>query len=126
MAIRKKPKYDRICPQGKTYTDRYGLLTKQRNPIDYTGYSARIEIRSVIPDDDSTPGDDDVILSISTDDYITIDEHIVTIVLPPSITAALDVGTYWWELELISPSGEIPYFMSPSKFKVVSEVTLND
>ena len=126
MAITKKPKFDRICPQGKTYTDRLGFFDAYRNPISYSGYTARIEIRSELPTATSEAGDADVVLSLSTDDYISIDEHSVTISIPPSVTEALAVGTYFWELELVGPGGEIPYFMSPSKFKVVSEVTLND
>ena len=126
MAITKKPKFPRICPQGKTYRDMMRFYDVYKNPVSYAGYTARIEIRSALPDGDSTAGDDDVLITLTTDDYITVDEHEVSIVIPASVTETFPVGVYYWELELISSGGEIPYLMEPSTFKVSQEVTLNE
>ena len=125
MAISKKPKFPRICPQGKTYRDIMRFYDEYRNPVSFADYVARIEVRSALPDGDSVAGDDDVLITLTTDDGITIEEHEVSIIIPASVTETFPVGVYYWELELVGPNGEIPYIMEPSTFKVRQEVTLN-
>ena len=126
MATSKAPKYDRLCKQGKTYTDGFAYTDSYGNPVDYSDYTARIEIRSAIPTSASTVGDDDVLITLTTEnDGITIDGHKVLIDIDAETTATFPVGTYYWELELIASDGYIPYIMEPSKFKVTQEVTLN-
>lgn len=129
MAKSKAPKFKRYCKQGKTYTDGFYFKDKYKNPIDYSDYSARIEIRTAIPTETSTPGDDSVILTLtSADGDIVIVGNKVTITIDSERTAALEVGSYFWELELFNGDDppHIPTIMEPSPFVVTPEVTLND
>jgi hypothetical protein len=130
MALKKKPKLPRLCPQGKTYTDSLGFKDKNGNYVSYLGYTARIEIRKETPVlGESTPGDADVLITLTTENgYITVGETFVTISIPASVTATFPVDTYVWELELFSPDATpfVPYLMQPSNFKVIQESTLNE
>jgi hypothetical protein len=127
MAITKKPKYPRLCKQGKTYTDGFLYNDEFGNPVDYSDYIARIEIRSSFPDEDSETNDDDVLITLTTENGgITIDGNRVLIRIESNVTSTFPIGTYYWELELVSSDDPpyIPYLMEPSTFKVTGEVTL--
>ena len=130
MALSKKPKLPRICPQGKTYSDSLGFKDKNGNYVSYLGYTARIEIRSEAPTlGTSEPNDSGVLIALTTENgYITVGENFVTITIPAAVTATFPTGNYLWELELFSPDATpfVPYLMQPSKFTVVQESTLND
>lgn len=128
MALAKKDKYPRFCKQGKTYKDAFGFSDSNREPLDLTGYSARMEVRRSLPTSTSTAGDSEVIVSLSTDNgMITIDAGVVYMEIDAETTATFEVGSYFWELELVRDSdGYIPTIMEPSAFKVTQEITLND
>jgi hypothetical protein len=127
MAIHKKPKFPRLCPKGKTYTDTWTFKDKHGEIIDRTGWTARIEIRSEIPGTDAEPADASVLVTLTTENGgITINGGTVHITIDAETTADFAVGSYVWDLELIRPGdGFIPYIMEPSSFKVTPEVTLN-
>ena len=130
MAKSKRSKISVICPQGKTFLYNIYWRDPFGKAILLDGYSARSEIRTVFPTlGISEAGDDDVIYSMTTDNgRIEIDEDAgkISINIPAEDTANFPVGVYFWELELIDPEGYVPYIMDVSKFKVVTEVTLND
>lgn len=127
MAITKRPKYPRICKQGKTYKDIFGYKGSNEEYLDLSDYTARIEIRSQAPSSTSTAGDEDVLITLTTENgMITIDGGIVTMEIDAETTATFPVGPYLWELELVRSDGYIPYLMEPSSFKVTQEITLND
>jgi hypothetical protein len=129
MATAKAPKFKRFCQQGKTYRDGFEFNDKYENPIDYSEYSARIEIRTAIPTETSTPGDSDVLVTLSTETgEIVINNNRVSITIDSEVTATFPVNTYFWELELFSADDPpyIPTIMQPSSFVVTPEVTLND
>ena len=128
MALKKAPKQKLLCPQGKTFTKSIRITDKFKNLADLTGYTARIEIRSVLPTlGESTPEDDDVIHVLTTENGgITIDPLIgkVSLFISDEDTASFPIQSYIWELELTSSTGNKPYLMSPSAFQVLSENTL--
>ena len=126
MASRKAPKIKQFCPQGKSFSLKMSFVDSFGNIIDLTGFTARLEVRTKLPDENSTPGDDDVLHSVSTDDDIVIDGALgqVVVSISESVTAGFPVGAYFWELELVGSSGEVPYFMQPSSFIVLAENTL--
>lgn len=125
MAETPKPKKDLLCPQGKTFR-RVVLGRKPNGDLwDLTGYTARIDVRTKLPTDPSS----ELITRLTTEnggiEIQTEDEQSrVVIKMEASVTAQLPVGNYIWELEVESATGEVPYLMSPSKFKVVAENTL--
>lgn len=128
MATAKAPKFKRYCQQGKTYRDGFVFNDSYGNPINYSSYSARIEIRTALPSETSTPGDSEVLATLtSADGDITITNNRVTIVIDSEVTATFPVGSYFWELELFSSDDPpyVPTIMSPSSFVVTAEVTLN-
>lgn len=129
MATVKAPKFKRYCQQGKTYKDGFAFADKYGNPVDYSDYNARMEIRTALPTEDSTPGDSEVIATLTTDDgQITIEANRVIIVIDSEVTATFPTGSYFWELELYSSDDppHVPTIMSPSSFVVTPEATLND
>lgn len=129
MAKVKAPKFKRYCQQGKTYKDGFALSDKYNNPVDYSDYNARIEIRTALPTESSTPGDSDVLATLSTETgEITITGNRILIVIDSDVTATFPTGPYFWELELFNSDDppHIPTIMSPSSFVVTAEATLND
>lgn len=71
-------------------------------PVDLTDYTARMQVRAAIDSDI-------VLLALSTDDG-TIEVEVegrVTLVVPPELTAGAIWRTGVYDLELISPTGEV-------------------
>ena len=91
-----------------TYKDQAG------DPIDLTGYSAAMMVRSLI---ESTS----TILSLTSDDGITLggDAGTIFIEITTAQSAALPPGDAVYDLELTGPSGEVerllqgPFIVSP-------------
>jgi len=127
MALTKRSKQKLICPQGKTFRAVMRFNDSNDNIIDLTDYTARIEIRDTLPTDTSVADDASVIFVLSTENNgIIIDPLLgkVSLFIAKEDTASFAVASYFWELELISDSGETPYIMAPSAFTVLGEVTL--
>ena len=139
MATKKREKKKVFCPQGKTFGEVIRFKSNTGNIIDLTGYTATMEIRTQAPDprpidptnDEleayETALEEQLLITLTDSDMITIDGELgkVTIMIPDEVTATFPVGLYVWELELASPSGVKPYFMAPSPFQVLGEVTLS-
>lgn len=128
MATKKADKIKLFCPQGKTFRKSI-KVTAGNKDANLTGYTGRIEIRTSFPNDNSTPDDNDVIHTLTTENGgISIDPEVgrVRLFIHKEITATFPVGPAFWELELTSPTGETPYLMSPSAFVVLAEITLNE
>lgn len=125
MAVATKGKYPVLCKQGKTYADVIRLKDGMGNAIDLTGYTASVEIRDGIP----AQGETTVLATLTEENGgVTIDPEKgkIQLYISAQDTAAFEPGSYYWELELESADGIVPYFMEPSKFKVTSEVNLLD
>lgn len=124
MALSKKPKQKVYCRQGKTFRHIFYFQDEYGNFADLSGYTARLEVRTAFPDDNSTAEDDDVLIRLETGDGITIDGKKMTVEIDAAITAEFDDGSYFWEPELIAPNGDVIDFIAPSSFVVLPEVTL--
>lgn len=128
MAFQKLPKQKIITYQGKTLRFSVTLTDMDDNFQDLTGYTARLEIRKALPTlGVNTPGDDDVIIRLTTENGgINIDPEIglVNIYISDEDSATFPAGNYFWELEVESPSGDVPPIMAPSSFQVIGENTL--
>ena len=127
MALAKKSKQKLICPQGKTFRLVMNFSDSNGAVIDLTDYTARIEIRDTFPTATSVADDANVIFALTTENGgIDIDPLLgkVSLFIAKEDTASFPVASYFWELELISGSGETPYIMAPSAFSVLGEVTL--
>lgn len=121
-------KYDLKCKAGTTFRKQFTFKTRHDNLWDFTGYTARMQVRESI--------DSDTVLVELTTEYessppsgsaygtITIDVDTATINLfiSDEYTSTFAAGSYVWDIELISPGG---YVDSPleGKFKVTGEVT---
>lgn len=125
MSETPKPKKDLICPQGKTFRRTIVGRGAGGSIWNLTNYSARIEVRNLLPTDPNS----EVLVRLTTEnggiEIDTVeDESRLVIKIEAEVTATFPVGNYIWELEVESPDGEVPYLMSPSKFKVLAENTL--
>lgn len=128
MPVAAKPKYPLLCKQGKTFSDVLYLKDEHGNPINLTGYTATIEIRSELPDEDSEAGDASVVATLTTENggiEIDAEKGKISLFISDEDTAEFTApSTNYWELELTSADGIVPYVMEPSKFKVTAEVNL--
>lgn len=128
MAFVKLPKQKIICYQGKTLRFSVVLTDSDQNLQDLTGFTARIEVRTALPTlGQNTPDDGDVLSLLTTENGgINIQPELgrVDIFIADEETETFPVGSYFWELELESPSGDVPPIMAPSSFQVLQENTL--
>ena len=128
MALSKLPKLKLFCFYCKTFRHPFYFSDEHGTITDLSGYTARMEIRTELPDDDSTADDEDVLIRIDTGSNggITIDgpKGEVVLEIDATTTATFPVATYTYEPELIAPSGDVEDFLAPSSFVVLPEVTL--
>lgn len=127
MALSKLPKLKLYCRQGKTFRHPFYFSDQYENITDLSGYTARMEVRTEFPDEDSTAEDADVLIRLETGgDGITIDgpKGELVIEIDADTTATFPEGSYVYEPELITPSGDVVDFIAPSSFVVLPEVTL--
>jgi hypothetical protein len=105
----------------RTYTT--GGLVIFNRPFDLTGCSARMQIRDKV--------DGKILLTLSSDSStdpdgeIDIDEALAALVvrLSPTVTAAIDWTKGVYDLELITPGGNVYPITAISKVSVGAEVT---
>lgn len=125
MALSKKPKQKLFCTQGETFRHTFYFQDEHGNYADLSGYTARVEIRTEVPDENSTASDDNVLIRLETGgNGITIDTIKMTLEIDATTTAEFAEGTYFYEPELVAPSGDVIKFIAPSQFVVLPEVTL--
>lgn len=106
---------DIIAAQGKTWTIVVTVKDGGGNLIDFTGYSARWQVRSEASS--STP-----VLSLTNGSGITLGANgVITLTASAAQTAAIPASGYVHEIELTDPSGAKPPFLAGS-LKVVAEV----
>jgi hypothetical protein len=105
-----------VCPQGATF--RRTLTWKiGHNPINITGYSARMQVRE-------THESSNVLISLTSNSGITLGGSAGTIALYISNTETSNIraGLYVYDLELISPNTDVTRLIE-GKFDVTPEVT---
>ena len=95
--------YDFEIEQGATFSLVFTWKDETGAVIPLTGYTARMQVRSSV----SSP---DVLLDLTTEnDRLVIDEPNgqVTIALTPVVTAAITWRKGVYDLELVSPTGDV-------------------
>lgn len=106
------------CWQGKTFRKSWTFMDEDGNVIDFTAYTARMQVRQNFDSED-------VLVELTTEnDRITIDAEYgrIELFISDTVTAEFTAGTYRWDIELIAGNGDVlcPFF---GKFKVYREVT---
>ena len=107
--------YKIVCPQGATL-DKTFTATNDGNPVDWTGYTAALQVRQFY-------GSDTPVLSLSTGSGISAlsSNGEITITATATQTAAIPAGNYVYDLELTSGSYKIR--LLEGTFVVTPEVT---
>jgi hypothetical protein len=121
-------KYDLKCKAGTTFRKSFKFRDRLDNSLDFTGYSARMHVRSSI---EAT----EVLVSLHSDyvtdppaegayGTITIDEAngSIDLFIADDVTSDFAAAGYVYDIELVSAGGIVD---SPlyGKFKVTAEVT---
>lgn len=102
--------------QGKTV--RFSLIHGGYNPVDVTGWGAKLQFRSAV--DSPT-----VVLEISTaNSRVTVGgvDGKFDFLVPDDVTAALTAGDGVWDCELYPPTGET-YLGESGTYTIVPKVT---
>lgn len=106
--------------QGATFRRRVTVAAASGDPVDLTGFTARMQVREDYPAET-------VMLEASTDDgRITVDgpAGVLWITVPPTATAALPrYGFGVYDLELVSPDGGDVRRILEGDVEVTPEVT---
>lgn len=109
--------YNIVIEQGATYRRR--LVWKiNSNPVNLTGYSARLKVRTVPRGM--------LVLSLTTDvdGGITLGttDGVIDLALSATQTALLNAGKYGYDLELVSAGGDVTRLVKGT-FTISPEVT---
>lgn len=108
------------CEQGTTFRLVATYKDDSGDPVNLTGYSARMQVRrshasdSTLLDLASTGGSPRITVAGST--------GVITVTVPASITAELPAGRFVYDLEIISGGGEVTRIIE-GDFVVDPEVT---
>jgi hypothetical protein len=124
----KSLRYDLVCKAGSTFRKSFAFRAGDTDgdPLDFTGFTARMQVRPAI----DSP---DVLVTLSTEDLSLIDGPTGTLefvledgqldlVIDAETTALFAKANYFYDIEIVSPGGEVD---SPlyGRFKVLPEVT---
>ena len=99
--------YNFCIPQGRDFDKSFIKKDGNGVPVDLTGYTARMQIRS-------SPLSPNVILELTTENgRIVVDGLLgkVTLILDNVTTAGLTFKKAVYDIELIDPAGKIPPFI---------------
>ncbi len=110
--------YDIVCDQGATFSRILTWQDSSANPVNLTGYTARMQVRATA--DSST-----VLLSLTTENSrITLGgaAGTITLLVSATDTAAVTAGEYVYDLEVISSGGTVTRLIQGC-FTVDAEVT---
>ncbi len=106
---------DIIASQGKTWTISITVRDAGNNLVNFTGYSARWDVRV-------NPYSVDTVLSLSNGSGITLTANgVITLTATAAQTADIPASSYVHEIELTDPTGAKPPFLA-GNLKVVAEV----
>jgi hypothetical protein len=109
-------KYSITYPQGSTLKYQLTYMIG-RFPVNLTGYSARLQVRE-------THRSPNTLVSLTTENGITLGDKqgTIQIVIPADVTTYFHPTNYVYDLELVSPGGEVTRILEGT-FKVTPEVT---
>jgi len=110
-------KYALSSKKGTTFRKKWYLFDKDKKPLDFSDYTARMQIKVDFASD--------AIIELTTEnDGIILTENCIELFISDSDTSSLfDPGSYKYDIEIIAgDSGDVscPFFGS---FKVTDEVT---
>jgi hypothetical protein len=121
-------KYDLKCKAGTTFRKQFTFKTRHDNLWDFTGFTARMQVRANIDAED-------VLVELKTEyvenppvsgayGTITIDTETATLSLfiSDEFTSTFPIGSYLWDIEIVSPGGDVDCPLE-GKFKVTGEIT---
>lgn len=108
--------YDITCEQGATFNLVLTWRNPDQSPIDVTGYTAKMQVRT-------SKSAESAVLTLTDGDGITLGGVDGTITLTASATATGDIaeGTYVYDLEL--DSGSVVTRLIEGAFVVSGQVT---
>lgn len=106
---------DLLIYQGKTL--RFDLIWGGSDPIDVTDWDARMQLRPEIAASNT-------IASLTTESGLTVGgvDGKISVAMSADDTAALPVGSGYWDMELIDTDGNV-YLAESGRFTVAGEVT---
>ena len=111
--------YNITCNQGATFSRTITWRDAAKKAINITGYQARMQVRSTV--DSAT-----VVTELTTTNgRITISGPTLgqlTLTISATDTAAITAGLYVYDLELVSPAGDVNRIIE-GNFVVKAEVT---
>jgi hypothetical protein len=109
--------YDFVVAQGQTFDDVFTWYGEDERAVDLSGWSAYMQVRTAA---DAT----DVALDLSSDDGSIVlgSDGTITFAVSSAGTAAVDAGSYKYDLFMVSPSGVADPLLS-GKFKITDAVT---
>lgn len=106
------------CPQGSTFS-RTLTYKIDEEPVDLTGYDARLQVREFHYSDEYVIGLDS--LSSSANMYLGGSAGTINVYIDPDVTKELVPGNYVYDLELYTSDNV--YRLIEGKFVVTPEVT---
>jgi hypothetical protein len=80
-------------------------------PIDLTGYTARMQVRTALDDDDDAP----LLATLDSEATgITINESegTITLALPDTLTGLIPAGRWVYDLRIVPPGADADYLVS--------------
>lgn len=112
--------YDMLCEQGATFTRTLTWSGEDGDPVNLTGYTARMQVRKTVADTDT-------ILELTTENgRIAFGSPLsagkIELTISAADTAALDPIKAVYDLEMVSPTGKVVRLLQ-GKFTVSAEVT---
>lgn len=112
--------YDMMCEQGATFSRVITWKDAGSDPVDLTGYTARMQVRPTVTSDtitlDLTSANGGLVFKTPR----TLGQ--IEVVVSATTTAGLTPGSYVYDLELVSSTAVVTRLLQ-GKFTVKAEVT---
>jgi hypothetical protein len=110
--------YDMLCEQGATFQRRFLWQDESEQPINLTGYTARMQVRTSVKSSES------VVELTTENDAIVLypDSGAIELVLSAEDTAELPAKQCVYDLEMVSTSGFVTRLLQGT-FVISPEVT---
>lgn len=110
--------YNMVCKQGSTFSLQTTFTDDSDQPINLTGYTARMQVRR-----NPTSTDDPVVELTTENSRIVLGgaAGTVTFQITAADTAALPVGHYFYDVELVNGAVVTPYL--EGEFEIKANVT---
>lgn len=110
--------YDMLCEQGATFVRQFKWTDENEVPIDLTGYSARMQVRTAVKASE-------VVVELTTANGQIVlypAEGKIELSMTATVTAALPDKRCVYDLEVVAPSGTVTRLLQGA-FVISPEVT---